>query len=88
MRLTAASVWADRWGSQFECIGRAGHINIESGFGAWPQGLDLFERFRAAHGGEPLGNIESLSARLSPSLIGQDALTRRGERMLAQQWLG
>ena len=38
MRLTAASVWSDRWGAQFECIGRAGHINVESGFGPWPAG--------------------------------------------------
>ena len=88
MRLTAASVWADRWGSQFECIGRAGHINIDSGFGPWPQGLDLFERFRAAHGGEPLGNIETLSAKLGTSPIDHEARARRGERMLAQQWLG
>ena len=85
MRLTAASVWANRWGSQFECIGRAGHINVESGFGPWPHGLDLFERFRAAHGGEPSGYIEALSGRRSPSLIDQDAHSRRGERMLAQQ---
>lgn len=88
MRLTAAALWAGRWGSQLDCIGRAGHVNIESGFGPWPKGLDLFERFRAAHGGEPLGNIDALSARLSPSLIGCDAHTRRGERMLAQQWFG
>ena len=79
MRLTAASVWANRWGSQFECIGRAGHINVESGHGPWPKGLDLFERFRTAHGGEPLGAIEAKNG---------NAHTRRGERMLEQQWLG
>jgi len=91
MRLTAASVWADRWGAQFECIGRAGHINVESGFGPWAQGLDLFERFRAAHGGEPLGSIDSLSEKThwsSAARETQDAHTRRGERMLSQQWFG
>jgi len=96
MRLTAASVWADRWGAQFECIGRAGHINIESGFGPWPQGLDLFERFRTAHGGEPLGSIEALTARRDRSdgnrnshdtRQANDAQARWGERMLTQQWL-
>ena len=89
MRLTAASVWADRWGAQFECIGRAGHINIESGFGPWQNGLDLFERFRTAHGGEPLGAIETLTAkRTDNGRHTSDAYTRRGERMLSQQWLG
>jgi len=96
MRLTAASVWADRWGSQFECIGRGGHINIESGFGPWPHGLDLFERFRAAHGGEPLGSIETLTARRNFSDANRgaydkgeadDVHARWGERMLTQQWL-
>jgi hypothetical protein len=94
MRLTAASVWADRWGAQFECIGRAGHINVESGFGPWPKGFDLFERFRKAHGGDPLGAIDTLSARSGgrrkPHLLlnAHDAHTQRGERMLDQQWIG
>ena len=82
MRLTAASVWADRWGAQFECIGRAGHINVESGHGPWPQGLAVLERLRHAHGNEPLGHIEAVDTGYS------HAHGRRGERMLAQQWFG
>ena len=93
MRLTAASVWADRWGAQFECIGRAGHINADSGFGPWPQGLSLFERFRRAHGGHPLGSIERLHTRrfTSSDVANEgafDDFTRRGERGLDQQWFG
>lgn len=33
--------WTTRWGSPVITIGKAGHINVESGFGPWPQGLDL-----------------------------------------------
>lgn len=62
MRLTAASVWSDRWGAQFECIGRAGHINVESGFGPWPAGLEMLERLQAAHGDQPLGNLSPVKA--------------------------
>lgn len=43
MRLNAAAYWADRWGSRFANIGNAGHINIEAGFGPWPEGLELFD---------------------------------------------
>ena len=82
MRLTAASVWADRWGAQFECIGRAGHINVESGHGPWPQGLVVLERLRHAHGNEPLGHIEAVDTGYS------HAHGQRGERMLARQWFG
>lgn len=93
MRLTAASVWADRWGAQFECIGRAGHINADSGFGPWPQGLSLFERFRRAHGGHPLGSIETLHARrfVAGNVANEGAfeeLARHGDRGLDQQWFG
>lgn len=32
------------WGSELATIGFAGHINVASGFGRWPEGYDLFER--------------------------------------------
>lgn len=32
---------ADRWRSAFVSVGRRGHINADSGLGAWPEGLDL-----------------------------------------------
>lgn len=41
-----AQRWAGRWGSRYLNIGRAGHINAESGHGPWHEGAALFEEFR------------------------------------------
>ncbi|MDO8252129.1 MAG: alpha/beta hydrolase [Rhodoferax sp.] len=38
-----ASAYARAWGSEFVRLQKAGHINIESGFGAWPLGLALLQ---------------------------------------------
>jgi uncharacterized protein len=46
MTLERAAHWADLWGSDFVNLGAAGHINAESGFGPWPEGLALFERLQ------------------------------------------
>lgn len=35
---------ARRWGSEAVDLGRAGHVNIESGHGRWPQGFALAAR--------------------------------------------
>jgi predicted alpha/beta hydrolase family esterase len=35
---TARSMAAD-WGAQAHCLGAAGHINADTGLGAWPQGV-------------------------------------------------
>lgn len=35
------------WGSRFINIGAAGHINADSGFGEWHEGLVLLDSFRA-----------------------------------------
>jgi uncharacterized protein len=58
--LERAAYWADRWGSYFLNIGKAGHINVESGFGPWPEGVRLLRNLRVAQGGTPLGPIELL----------------------------
>ncbi len=42
--------WAGLWGSRVFSIGRAGHINTESGFGPWPLGLDLLRCLPVAAG--------------------------------------
>lgn len=42
-----AEHWAGQWGSDFVSVGAAGHINVDSGHGPWPEGLRLFERLRA-----------------------------------------
>jgi predicted alpha/beta hydrolase family esterase len=36
-----AKFFAEKWGSELRFIGDAGHINVETGFGAWPEGLEL-----------------------------------------------
>jgi predicted alpha/beta hydrolase family esterase len=46
MTLWKGADWADRWGADFVNLGDAGHINTESGFGPWPEGLSLLERLR------------------------------------------
>ena len=40
--------WTATWGSQVIGIGLAGHINTESGFGPWPDGLALLRAFQRA----------------------------------------
>lgn len=47
VRSEAAEYWAGQWGSTYLNIGAAGHINVDSGHGPWPQGLALFEELRA-----------------------------------------
>lgn len=42
----AAERWAGHWGSAYLNIGLAGHINVDSGHGPWPQGLALFDQLR------------------------------------------
>ncbi|HET8706331.1 MAG TPA: alpha/beta hydrolase [Pseudomonadales bacterium] len=37
-----ATYWADRWGSRLLNLGRVGHINVDSGFGPWPEGLAIY----------------------------------------------
>ncbi|WP_108396416.1 RBBP9/YdeN family alpha/beta hydrolase [Devosia submarina] len=36
--------FATCWGSDFHQAGEAGHINVESGHGPWPEGLLMFTR--------------------------------------------
>ncbi|MCM5682766.1 alpha/beta fold hydrolase [Schlegelella sp. S2-27] len=42
-----ARALAGAWGSEFACIGDAGHINAASGLGDWPQGQTLLARLTA-----------------------------------------
>jgi len=59
MRLTKAVYWADLWGSHLINIGAAGHVNPDSGFGPWPEGLDIFEQLRRSYANLPLGSLVS-----------------------------
>jgi predicted alpha/beta hydrolase family esterase len=38
-----AGAYARAWGSEFVRLQNAGHINVDSGFGAWPLGLALLQ---------------------------------------------
>jgi predicted alpha/beta hydrolase family esterase len=40
-----ARAFAEAWGSRFVEIGKAGHINGDSGHGEWPEGLAMLEEF-------------------------------------------
>ncbi len=46
VKASAAEHWAGVWGSDFLNIGEAGHINVDSGHGPWPDGLRLFDQLR------------------------------------------
>lgn len=46
--LDRAKQFAKNWGSEFFSIGNAGHINAQSGFGAWNEGLNLLQQFESA----------------------------------------
>ncbi|THF65157.1 RBBP9/YdeN family alpha/beta hydrolase [Pseudothauera rhizosphaerae] len=41
--LATARHWAGRWASRFINVGARGHINVDSGFGPWPEGFELYE---------------------------------------------
>lgn len=41
-----ARYFADCWGSTFKSIPDAGHIEGKSGYGEWPEGLDLLRQLR------------------------------------------
>uniref|UniRef100_Q47E57 Alpha/beta hydrolase n=1 Tax=Dechloromonas aromatica (strain RCB) TaxID=159087 RepID=Q47E57_DECAR len=48
VKAPVAEYWARQWGSEYRNIGEAGHINVDSGHGPWPDGLRLFEQLRGA----------------------------------------
>ncbi len=44
MTLARARAFADDWGAQFINAGALGHINVEAGFGPWPEGERMLRR--------------------------------------------
>jgi hypothetical protein len=57
----AARRLARGWGARFEDMGEAGHINAQSGLGAWPQGQAWLD--------------ELIAGRVAPAIVAP--LTRR-----------
>ena len=45
--LARARAFAGAWGSELVEIADAGHLNGDAGYGPWPQGLALLEKFSA-----------------------------------------
>ncbi len=41
--IRTAGAYSRAWGAEFVRLQKAGHINLESGFGAWPLGLALLQ---------------------------------------------
>ena len=58
-----AAYLADRWGSLLINAGRSGHINVESGFGPWPDGLNMLRSLQRVQDSFPLGSIDVEPAR-------------------------
>jgi predicted alpha/beta hydrolase family esterase len=46
MPIDRAAAWAEAWGSELINLGVAGHINVSSGYGAWPRGLAIYRSLR------------------------------------------
>lgn len=77
MRHDRAAHWADTWGSDFVSLGAAGHINADSGFGPWPEGLALLLRLRRQHAAN-LDRVTPLtSIRAQPTVLRPAARTTR-----------
>ncbi|HEY0915191.1 MAG TPA: alpha/beta hydrolase [Solimonas sp.] len=49
LSLSRARALAATWDSEFLSLGDAGHINTDSGYGPWADGLNLLERLEAKH---------------------------------------
>lgn len=79
MTLERAAAWADLWGADFVNLGEAGHINSESGFGPWPEGLSLLERLRRA---SEFRRVQEQRAALQLSSARRAIRLRSGERRL------
>lgn len=59
-----AGAYARAWGSEFVRMQTAGHINIESGHGAWPLGVALLQSLAGDHlltAGQPGGAVPFFS---------------------------
>ena len=46
-RAPRVDLTADQWCARFKDLGDAGHVNIDSGHGAWPEGNDLLRWWRS-----------------------------------------
>ena len=80
MRLTKAAYLADIWGARLINHGAVGHINVDSGFGPWPAGLEIFEQLRQSQSDLPLGAMEP---ELHPA---SRRISKQSRKKLAESW--
>lgn len=53
LRIERATKLADAWGARFFHVGESGHINTASGYGPWPEGLQLAAQLLGSSPGSP-----------------------------------
>jgi predicted alpha/beta hydrolase family esterase len=70
-----AGAYARAWGSEFVRLQNAGHINVESGFGAWPLGLALLQSLVGTEAPLPLKAAAPGLGENPPSSFSQSAET-------------
>lgn len=51
---------AHAWGSELVNLGHAGHINIRSGYGRWPQGYELLQRLQTSRDSDTKNTARAL----------------------------
>ncbi len=68
MSIERVTYFARAWSSRFYHIGDSGHINIASGYGAWPGGLQLAAQLLSPLGAPRVHSVETRwpQARRSP----------------------
>ncbi|WP_341679142.1 alpha/beta hydrolase [Niveibacterium sp. SC-1] len=70
LRYEWAAIYAARWGARLFDLGLAGHINAESGYGPWPDGLPILNELAVRV--EALADqLSGESARRPPRTAGQ-----------------
>ncbi len=74
LELERARLFARHWGSRFVDIGRAGHINVESGFGPWPEGEALLAELRAGASSPPAGSPPTTAPASRPTVAENEAV--------------
>lgn len=67
-KFSVSAYWANRWGCRLISAGAAGHLNVDSGHGPWPEGLALLQAMQEADHQMPLGDI---GERISPAIRGR-----------------
>lgn len=87
--LDRAREYAEAWGSELVVLRNAGHINVASGHGAWPEGFELLAKLRAQGGMEqtsaPAHYAVIFSSRRTAVDEGYGAMAERMEELAAGQ---